>query len=355
MLGLAPLAAAQQKTPAQRFAELRENLVKEVTEQLRSDDLATVAWGAHAIVEFRLEQCLPELRARLKTLARADRKQREFAALVLLDTVVRMDAVVPGDELQPFLTGRSAATALVLLGRRASANRKVLLQAFRVLDSTTWEWQVCGNLLAQVLDREFALELLRRPIEVQATVTAPDGEKAERELALPGSSFLTSLVRVPEGYPPIATYEFREGNLASAPLLARGPMSVFARRTTLGPGSTDCESPQDADEVRRAIATAHSLWVAQMLGPNAKVPHFAFGRDVDHAWSSAEAYLAAMRELRTSIASEHEALVAACVEQKLFPEEDARALVPTVNVRAVDSRTDTSVPIPDANAAPRAK
>jgi len=67
-LGLLSCAATEQDTPqpAQSPAAPHAELVEKANAQLRSSDLATAAWGAHAIAEFRLTACVPVLRARLK-------------------------------------------------------------------------------------------------------------------------------------------------------------------------------------------------------------------------------------------------------------------------------------------------
>ena len=124
-LGLLSCAIGAQQGPEQRLAELRDKLVKEVTEQLRSSDLPTVAWGAQAVAEFHLEQCVPELRAKLTSLAMTDAKQREFAVLAILDTMIKLHVAVPGDKLRPLMHGRCVAPSLVLLGRQVRANRKI--------------------------------------------------------------------------------------------------------------------------------------------------------------------------------------------------------------------------------------
>src|SRR6185436_21152120 len=82
-----PAAAQEKLTPEQRVAAMRTNLEQEATELLRSDDLATVAWGAHAVVKFHLAGCVAELNSRLVALARLDREERAFAALAILDAL----------------------------------------------------------------------------------------------------------------------------------------------------------------------------------------------------------------------------------------------------------------------------
>jgi hypothetical protein len=42
------IAHAQEPTPAERFAAMCKELVTGATNQLRVDDLQSVAWGAHA-------------------------------------------------------------------------------------------------------------------------------------------------------------------------------------------------------------------------------------------------------------------------------------------------------------------
>src|SRR5262245_32351968 len=146
LLGIA--TAQQTGSPAQRFDELKGNLVKEVRAQLRSDDLKTIAWGAYAAAEFRLESCIPDLRAQLATLAKVDSEKRAEAVFAIFDALIETKAIVPGEELEPFLEGFTMDAALFRLGRRTQANEKFLLEAYRKLDgSSNATWLACATIL----------------------------------------------------------------------------------------------------------------------------------------------------------------------------------------------------------------
>src|SRR5262245_13336238 len=122
LTALACSAAAQVEPPGERFAKHREELERATIAQLRSDDLATAAWGAYAVAEHRLRGCIPEVSARLARLAGpTEAEAGRCAAIALLDALIETRAVVPAIELAPFADLR--APAIVLLAREPAANR----------------------------------------------------------------------------------------------------------------------------------------------------------------------------------------------------------------------------------------
>lgn len=351
--GLLPFAAAQDKsTPAQRFAELQANLVKDVTEQLRSDDLVTVAWGAHAAAEFRLVACIPDLRSKLVELPKRDPVRRRPAAFAILDALIQTHAVVPGTELEPFLEGHFLEPAIVLLCRRIDDNRPFLLQAFRKASDDTW--RACGNVLADAKNPEFVLELLRTPAVLTVLVADPGEEPTKRRYGprprnLVGWRFTRGMQ--PEGpYPPTAYYSVLQQDYAGAFLLAPGAVPTYVLRVLRTPAG----SAYDFDLTpRRTTQTAPTHWLAKMLGPDANPTFYDFEHTCVCEWRDPATFLAAVQERKAELVNSHHALIAACVARKLLTAEAAATVTPAVEVRVEDSRTDQSVPVPETNAAPK--
>jgi hypothetical protein len=110
-------------TPAQLLAASRIAIERNVVAMLRSRDWTAIAWAGFLAAELRLTACIPELRKALARSAGGDP-----VAIAPLDALIRTNAVVPGEELAPFLSFR--APTIVLLSRRADANRALLLRAF---------------------------------------------------------------------------------------------------------------------------------------------------------------------------------------------------------------------------------
>jgi hypothetical protein len=142
------LATAQEPTRQERFAKTRAQLVADTKSQLQAEDLATVAWAAHAAAEYRLTECVAELRATLGARGRGADGHVEHTSAAVLDALVETEAHVPGEALVPFLSGWSHDPALLLLGRHAAENRTILLDQFRKSDPSSKAHLACGTWLA---------------------------------------------------------------------------------------------------------------------------------------------------------------------------------------------------------------
>jgi len=347
--GLLPLAPAQDKsTPAQRFAELQANLVKEVTGQLRSDDLATVAWGAYTAAEFRLATCGPDLRAKLAALAKVEPGKRQYAALAILDALIQTQTNVPGAEVEPYLEGLCERSALRHLGRDSEKNCKAILAVFRrYARGGNATWLACGNWLADAKDPEFVLELLRSPVVLQMQV-AERGDAATELFSQLGGSIACSFFTIPDGYPPLARYDFTIGRLPGYTLAVDGPVPVLVDRDTWTSGECRLHDPDD-----HAFRTARTTWLAQMLESHATTLRFDRAPLRHAEWTDDAQFLALLQTAKTEIENEHRALVAACVAAELIPAKAAEGLVVTIETHLHDWRADKTVPLPAGDATPQ--
>jgi hypothetical protein len=339
LLGIA--AAQQTASPAQRFAELKSNLVKEVQAQLRSDDLRTIAWGAYAAAGFRLERCIPELRAKLATLAKGEGEDRAATVCAIFDALIETKAIVPGEELEPFLEGFAMDPALFLLGRRTQANQKFLLQAYRKLDgSSNATWLACGNYLARSANPEFALELLRAQVILQIRVADP-GAGGEELCSMLGSSIGCSLGNDPEGYPSSKRYAFTTDEGSGGVLAAYGPTPVFLRTTTDGGRCVlqDFDNPE--------FLEARTKWLETMLDTHANSLHFDLAPLCSVEFTDATAFVTAVKEQRVKVEGEFRSLIDACLKAKLLSSPAAEGLTPVIVIQLHDWRQDRSVPLPE--------
>lgn len=312
-LTITTLAAAQDKeTPAEHFRATREKLTEEAQVQLKSEDLATVAWGAHTAAEFRLRGCIPELRAQLRTKGPA----HKFVALALLDALIQTHASLPDEELQPFLQGTTTNSVLALILPRAKPNLPILLEAYRKCHRGSVSYLRCGQALADAEAPGFALELLREPLWVVLTVWDP-GEAANAPVAGLGYTTGCMKLRPPEGFPPCMQYGHGAGSRFQSEWLV------------------DADSDMQSTEQ----ITARTTWMKQLLDKQAEPLQFDLMPIHNVDWAGLDALRAREQAERTKILAMHQALVLECVKAKLVTAEAVRGLVPQLRVFWIDART----------------
>lgn len=312
-LTITTLAAGQDKeTPAEHFRATREKLTEEVQVQLKSEDLATVAWGAHTAAEFRLRGCIPELRAQLRTKGPAN----EFVALALLDALIQTHASLPDEELRPFVQGITTNSVLALILPQAKPNLSLLLEAYRKCHRGGQSYLRCGQELADAKAPGFALELLREPLWVALTVWDPGKAASAPALGLGHLSGCVEL-KPPPGYPPCVQYGFDAGSRFEGKWLV------------------DAQSDMESEE----HLTARTTWMKQLLGKDAESPQFDLMPICNVEWAGLDALRAREQEERTRIRTMHRALADECLKAKLVTEEEVRGLVPQLRVFWIDART----------------
>jgi hypothetical protein len=332
---LAGNVAGQVETAAQLFATTRTAMEWNVVAMLRSAKSSTVAWAGFLAAQLQLTACIPELR---KALAKSAGVERVPGAL--LDALIQTNAIVPGVELEPFGAGPAA---IVLASRRLDQNRVLLLRGFhQELALISDERRACGNLLASLRDGAFARELLSSPIQLWVWVTDP-GAKVEVETLNRPIRYCPLIGRAPdepEGYPPVACYEFGCGAEAGGLLVAPGSRPVFAQRSLY-------RAPDHYQfDGYGAFHEARLSWLEQMLGTEQREVILAVGKAVSVEWKDRAALEVHAEQMRPDIEKRWRALVAACVAAKLLTVDPATEPLPTVTFFYVDDRTDRKVALP---------
>jgi hypothetical protein len=331
------IAPAQEPTPAERFAAMRKQLVAGVTNQLQADDLPSVAWGAHAAAEYRLAECIPELRARLTKLGRPSSAATEFAALALLDALVETGASVPGEELVPFLEGWCMDAALALLGARAEANRELLLQQYRLLHPRSEARVACGSWLTGLRDPAFLRELLHAPVTIDVLIGG-SGEDFVRGIEIGFGSLSHFRPKVPSTFPSPSFRHLTVG-LASASV-SSAPVQLTRTKHDGGFCLPD-------HGFTRAIRTAHTTWLRQYLDELREPIAFDRNPILASEWQGVDALREAVDECRRRVTAQHRVVVNACLQAKLL-DAAAVAAIPaiTFDVQLADLRADRTTPLP---------
>lgn len=324
--------AQEKDTPAQRFAAQRAKVADEVREQLQSDDLATIAWAAHTHAEMRLDGCVPELRAKLASIAEKKGDERDFAALAILDALIQADKDVPGEEVAPFLGSLTRCSAFTLLRRQPRKNLSQLIALHREAPQSGALWLECGKLIADSVGKrkearaEFALALLRAPILL--FVEVHDAGATPIELGDYGVQVSGCVkLKAPDGFPPIVQY---------------GSGGPNARATS--PWLSDAWS-----SFNDRMLGARNRWMAQLLDLTKDTFPHDLSPFVHVAWSGLASLEAAEAVHRAKIVATHRAVAAMCVEARLVSAEVAASLVPEIRRLRLDDRTDHfSAPLSDS-------
>lgn len=338
---LGPLLA-QQPTPAESLAAQQAQLVGAATARLQSLDPVQTAWGAYAVAQFRLQECVPAVRKALGRLPRPATTAERCATLALLDALIQTDAEVPAEELAPHL-GAGAPT-FVLMARQPEHNRESLLRAFTSGlggGVAAPEWLACGNLLATLRDPGFVLQVLRSPSQLWLTLGDP-GKVVE---LVDGSGSFTACQHwdVPKGLPPIARYRLEVSGGVGAVVVAAGANPVYSVRGFHPPSGTHCSSYRGYPEYR----SARRAWLEPMLGAGDQPLVAAIDRPRAMVWRGAESLQRELDAGRREYELHWRALVAACVAAKLVALDPATEPLPALRIVVVDERKDRTVALPE--------
>lgn len=333
ILACSALAFAQEKaTPAEHFAALRAKATEDVRDQLKSDDLATIAWAAHTHAEFRLDGCVPELRAKLASIAEQKGEERDFTALAILDALIQADKDVPGEEIAPFLGSLTRCSAFTLLRRQPRKNLSQLIALHAELRQSSALWLACGEVIADSVGKKsearaaFALALLRAPILLLVEVQDAGAEP----VSLAYGMGISGCVRLkePVGFPP--TVQYGSNGKANDRL------------------ATAWLSDARSDFNDRMLA-ARTRWMRELLD---KTPE-SFPHDlspfVHVVWSDLPSLEAAEAVHRAKVVAMHREVAAMCVDAKLLSADEAVRLVPEIWRLRFDTRRDPrEPPLPDS-------
>lgn len=341
--------AAQTDEPPPIARGVEAVLLPEITSRLRSDDLATVAWGAHLAAKYRVTEAAPILRTALAELADRPQAAGRFAELALLDALLQTDAVLTTEELAPFRTGLGGTAWLALLARDPIGNREALAHHFRQLDRAgAWiEWVATGNVLVTTRDADFVLALLERQHVMQRVVVrdaATTETPAARTGGRRGRGRNVASIEVPPSQPPTVLYELTLDGRPGDVLFARGEHTVFLRRHVHEQRTIrrrDHESHTLGDPERQRLA-----WLARMLEQTVAELPFAVECSLTVSWHGAEKLQADLQEARADVLADFRRLVAVCVEAKLVARAATTDLAPTIEIRWDDRRGDQSEPLP---------
>jgi hypothetical protein len=198
-----------------------------------SEDPRDLAWAAYLAGERRSSEYVPALVALLG----AEGDDAYYVQAAALDALVQLGATAPSGVLAA-LHGEFPDQTIILLVRDPEAHREALL-AHAAAATYDAEWlAVCNALVA--IRADGIAESLLRDLTVRARVVVVSDDNVGWNVG-PGGGFGIGCgwgMRVPQGFPPHASYRLTRSPRPGAVLLASGPVAVYYTREVTPAGET---------------------------------------------------------------------------------------------------------------------
>lgn len=320
----------------QRLAPPFDEFAQQVDRNLDSDDSRTVAWAAYNAGEYHLTSTVPKLQRILDSPPTSKAVERRALPDVVLDALIQLDAKLPASLVDRYV-GERPVQAFVLL-TNATGRESVLLD--RLKTSSGHQWFAAANVLLQDRASGLATHLLTT-LRLHVTVTVSDSDQHVGRGSGSGAAVGDGFGENPPGYPPRALYRFEIAPHAGFIVLSTGPHTVYYSRTIdtrlqFGVSEVRIGGPSDADRIE---------YLQAMLEPGTP-PTLRAETDVSIRWSTADALIGSVEQLRSDIEHRYQFLVGALVRANRLPNDVAATLRPHVDVQVFDRRIDKSVPLP---------
>lgn len=321
--------------------------VAEIAALLAAESPQQVAHGAAVAARRGDREVLSALRVGLDKWTRSTAAEAIYVRHYLLDALIRLEVVLPGEVIAPHLEGRLETLALILMARAPEANGSLL---FALLQK---HWQngdanlrlAAGNLLAATQYRGFAAWLMPR-LPLRLLVTVRDHDTAAIGVGSGGArgSIQTRAVALPDSWPPLPRYELTTQAESFLTLLAPGPRPVFMRRS------------EDQRRVYR-LATASSTiidpgpsaheWLLHMARADPQRLGLPLCRIELVRWRGVDGYVTTVEGYRAEIAAAWRDLGRHLVARRAITVDEIAGLALPLRLEIRDERRERSVALPD--------
>ena len=252
----------------------QERFLREFLPDLKSGDPPRMAKAAVGLGDADVKRAVPELRKALWGLHEMDHNTGLRPTLAVLDALVRLQATVPGKELDHLLLGHTLPAAMMLMARAPREYEEQLVRVFEESSGvrTQFCWLAAGNLLSKLRSKAFAKLLLKRMrIVINADLIRPGDEFSGRvEMGLGGGGSGTSMRYFSiRGYPPFGLYQLdkQEKKMTrktkGSVVIAGGPVPIFGRR--LVPDRTGARIRVRSSWMNVDITSRQLEWAAILL------------------------------------------------------------------------------------------
>jgi len=328
----APQRATPREDPiAQRAAE--------ITRDLGSADIRTVAWAAYDAGRYHLTDAAPSL-VRLLAPAPAPLDRERWALVdVVLDALIQLDARVPAAEIVKFAEPRPVQTLVLLTA--ATGREGVLVDQLAMTKG--YRWYAAANILLRDKSPGLARHLFGT-VRLDLTIVVSEREPGAGALGDSSSVGVGDGIGVnPKDFPPHAQYRFEGAAWSGFVVLAAGPHPIYYSRTV----STTLQYPTSFPEIGGPtdddrLDYLRALGSDTMMGVPLRAESRAWAR-----WTTAEAFLRRVEELRRDLERRYRYLQTIVMRATGVPLDAAAP--PRIDIRVEDQRTDRSVPLPEIN------
>lgn len=322
------------------FAKGEEALVR-----LQSETPSVRAWGAYLAGKEGVAEAVPRLIDLIRAVPDYKDKEGRLVVRASFDALIRLKAAVPADVLEPHLSGRFAAQALILLTRAPKIPPALLLKLFdKQGGENLGQFGIAvGNVLCEKKVPGFASRLFGR-VNLKLNVSLVDeGNLGFGVGGSIGGRFGDGRLDIPPGFPPTVFYRLADRERKGAVLLADGPrpISWYRQEKTgerIGFGSSSSSI---------AVEKLAREWIAVLSGVPEKELGIRATSSTSLVWSDAEAYKKHVAARRNAILAQYWKLVTTLLTKQILTLDEARALKPVVTVKVRDARRDPAAKLPE--------
>lgn len=321
--------------------------LSEVEARLAAEDPGVAAWGAYFAGRDGHRSAALAIRDLLRRHVEPFDRDWNLAHRAAFDALIRLD-----EEVDDGLLGRHERRfplqVLVLRAQRPERHVDALHSLFeRCLEAATLGHYglAVGNLVVAAQPCRVASTLLTRvrmrlTLRVETPGAAPSGA-----LGLGGGvrgGFGDGLARVPRGFPPYVDYSLWDSAGPGRELLARGPRSVWSRRSeqratgVVGHGAL----------AFAATETCCLEWLSRLLDQSVDELGIVPQQDRVHAFSTPDAYLAFATEARDALLAPWWKVAVGLRRADLMTGAEVRALEPSLTLRVEDERVEREPALP---------
>jgi hypothetical protein len=149
---------------------------------------------------------------------------------------------------------------------------------------------------------------------------------------------------VPDGFPPVGFYSLGDLPYQRGVVLVGGPRPIYYFRDVAKPGvsasraaHTACAEDQDALRL---------YYIAELLGTSAAALPVKTNQFFSVTWQDSSTFAKRIQQIHQQLREQYEEVTSRLVEAGRLAPAEAQALVPNIEMKIRDQRSDQSEPLP---------
>jgi hypothetical protein len=324
----------------------QDKLQSEAARLIESSASRDQAWAAYLIGKYELESLVPRLYPLLDLDLKGEGHEVEFVHRAALDSLIQLDAKVPGNKLLP-LYAKFPNEVLILLARSPKENQLPWLFIAQQSQRQVY-WLAACNLLTETRAPGFAAWLMKElKVEIQIAVFDPrDLGKGVGGGTGGGVSVGDGVFGVPDGFPPTAVYKLTEYAKHGVVVAAPGLHTIYYERRIVQPGLSGQIGVSSID--RHGDRDRYRLeYLATLLKTKTEDLKLDLRKWESIFWRSPDQYQREVAQIRQQVEERYQQLIKRLLENNLLSDSEANSLAPTLVIKVNDLRTNPSVPLPE--------